>query len=145
MVHNLSVEELKQQQDMDGGLVGGQSFNNGSHYYGHIAYGGTQTQGGGFTYGRQSYHNGAYGGFGYGANAGTCASGAGGGYYGGGSVYTASGGGGSSFVTSYPQCDTTYRNYHKDIKGNLIQFEDVVLNQGVHTGNGKAIIEYLDV
>ena len=137
------MEEYKQLQDMDGGLVGLESANYGSNYYGHVAYGGSQTSGGSFKYGYHAYYNGVYGGFGVGANAGTCAAGGGGGYYGGGAVYTAGGGGGSSFVTGYVDCDTTYRSYHKDINGNLMNFENVILNQGTNTGNGKAKIEFI--
>ena len=126
-----------------GGLVGGYSKNTGSWYYGHIAYGGSQTAGGSFTYGSNTYHNGIQGEFGKGANSGTCAAGGGGGYYGGGSVYTAGGGGGSSFVSGYDGCDITYRDFHKDINGNLFEFTDVTLEQGNNIGNGKATIEFI--
>lgn len=128
-----------------GGLVGLQSINSGSNYYGHIAYGGSQTSGGGYKYGVNAYRNGAVGGFGYGANAGTCASGAGSGYYGGGTVYTTGGGGGSSFVTGHEGCDTTYINYHKGIDGTQITFTDVILEQGTNKGYGKAKISLVSL
>lgn len=123
-----------------GSLVGAQSENIAGHYYGHIAYGGTQTYGGGYKFGNDTSWIASYGSFGAGANAGTCSAGGGSGYYGGGSVYTAGGGGGSSFVTGYDGCDTTYINYHKAIDGTQIIFNNVTLEQGVNNGYGKARI-----
>ncbi len=126
-----------------GGLIGEQSTNIAGTYNSHIAYGGTQTAGGGYKYGANSSYIGSIGIFGMGANAGTCSAGGGSGYYGGGSVYTAGGGGGSSFVTGYEGCDTKYINYHKTIYGTQIEFKNVVLEQGVNIGYGKAKISLI--
>lgn len=126
-----------------GTLNGVNSLNLGGSYYGHIAYGGTQTVGGGFKYGNNAYYNGVQGGFGYGAHAETCAAGGGGGYYGGGSVYTTGGGGGSSFVTGYTGCDTTYRSNHLDKSGKSFNFSHVTMTEGTNDGDGKVLITYL--
>lgn len=88
-----------------GGLVGTTSWNRSGSYVNNTSYGGSQTAGGGFKLGSNASNNGAYGGLGYGAAAGTCAGGGGSGYYGGGSLYTSGGGGGSSFISGYPGCD----------------------------------------
>lgn len=145
-MHNQLVEEQIQQPDMVGGLTGASSINNGpsNHYGGSTAYGGSQTAGGGFKRGTPTItSSAANGGFGIGASAGTCAAGGGGGYYGGGSVYTAGGGGGSSFVSGYDGCSTTYRNQHLNINNELVNFTDVIINQGTNDGDGKAIVELI--
>lgn len=126
-----------------GGLIGGQSTNLAGHWNSHIAYGGTQTSGGTYQYGANTSYIASMGTFGMGASAGTCSAGGGSGYYGGGSVYTAGGGGGSSFATGYEGCDTTYINYHKAIDGTQIEFKNVVLEQGVNIGYGKAKISLI--
>lgn len=113
-----------------GGLAGIESRNISGYYAGHIAYGGNQISGGSFVYGSNAYRNGVRGQFGIGASANTCASGGGGGYYGGASVYTAGGGGGSSFVTGYDGCDTTYRNLHIGIDGQLVNFRKCYYEAG---------------
>lgn len=115
-----------------GGLTGGTG---GYGNPGIVATGGTQTSGGsGWIAGSfgigggttsTSYNDGGSGG---------------GGYYGGGRANGANyaGGGGSGFVTGYTGCDTTYRNNHKGINNELLNFTDVVMQNGVKTGNGSA-------
>lgn len=130
-------------QGNGGGLTGAYSKNTAGNYSGHIAWGGSQTEGGSYTFGNSSSREGYKGSFGIGANAGSCGAGGGGGYYGGGSVYTAGGGGGSSFVSGYNGCDTTYRNKHTNIDGELFQFSEVLMQQGGNYGNGYVKISLI--
>lgn len=108
-----------------GGLTGGNAGVSGRYV---SSTGGTQSSGGGF---------------GYGANAGSSidTGGAGGGYYGGKVTNNnnGGGGGGSSYVSGYTGCDTTYLNNQK-VNGKALQFTDVTLTQGGHSGNGTAKI-----
>lgn len=128
-----------------GGLVGTTSYNMG--YQGRaqdVARGRAYSTGGSQTAGGKGYNvndgsgNKTNGSFGQGAYSLSCASGGGGGWYGGGSAYTSGGGGGSSYVTGYPGCDTTYRNYQGGYN-----FTNVSIIAGHNKGNGKAKITYM--
>ena len=84
-----------------GGLVGFDTLNGGTTYYGYVAKGGTQTSGlvGNRNGQAVSASYSKAGLFGKGAINAQCGGGGGGGYYGGGSTYTAGGAGGSSFIS----------------------------------------------
>lgn len=84
-----------------------------------------------------SVHYGGYNGGGTTSTSYNDGGSGGGGYYGGGRAngFNYAGGGGSGFVTGYTGCDTTYRNNHKGINNELLNFTDVVMQNGVKTGN----------
>lgn len=93
-----------------GGLVGYQSedvYTNGTLVT-LTSYGGTQTRGGESTYSSAFSGQGDNGGFGYGGNGFSYASGGGGGYYGGAggtrNLTDSAGGGGSSFISGHNGC-----------------------------------------
>ena len=129
-----------------GGLTGGTSFNLSYSGTSEVsktkAYstGGSQTAGGrGYCVndGHTGFSSEDVGGFGYGANSKTCASGGGGGYYGGGSAYTSGGGGGSSYAAGQEYCDRTYAQY----QGGYIMTK-VTMKQGVQEKYGKVVISW---
>ena len=131
-----------------GGLIGGTSYNQGYQGYAPAtaatrAYstGGTQTAGGyGYNINDNNTTQVRSGSFGAGANSVTCGAGGGGGWYGCATGYTSGGGGGSSYAAGWEGCNTQYRAEQSNMT-----FENVVMTQGVNTGNGYAIITCLSL
>ena len=111
MVAGASGSYSQAQGGSAGGLTGYQSldvYNTSGVLITPTSYGGTQTSGGQGTYSELFKGNGTPGGFGYGGNGHSYASGGGGGYYGGagGTRHTSDSGGagGSSFISGHNGC-----------------------------------------